>query len=102
MAMNTTDKIKSCFKQFKTYVSFFGGLYLNELPQRLIQYGTQLSEQLILHIYLLLLLLLASPKKKTNKQKEHWQGHRNSCGQLQRAAMVYGRAFNSLSLNINK
>ena len=32
--------------------------------------------------------LLASPKKKntskqTNKQKERWQGHRNSCGQLQ-------------------
>ena len=24
-----------------------------------------------------------SPKKKTNKKKEHWQGHRNSCGQLQ-------------------
>ena len=94
--MNTTDKIKSCFKQFKTYLSVLGGLYLNELPQRLIQYGTQLSEQLILHIYLL--LLLASPKKKnkqTNKQKEHWQGHRNSCGQLQRAAMVSGRAFNS-------
>ena len=66
MAMNTTDKIKSCFKQFKTYLSVLGGLYLNELPQRLIQYGTQLSEQLILHIYLL--LLLASPKKKTNKQ----------------------------------
>ena len=64
MAMNTTDKIKSCFKQFKTYLSVLGGLYLNELPQRLIQYGTQLSEQLILHIYL---LLLASPKK-TNKQ----------------------------------
>ena len=69
MAMNTTDKIKSCFKQFKTYLSVLGGLYLNELPQRLIQYGTQLSEQLILHIYLLLLLLLASPKKN-NKQTE--------------------------------
>ena len=31
--------------------------------------------------------LLASPKKKntskqTNKQKERWEGHRNSCGQL--------------------
>ena len=23
--------------------------------------------------------------KQTNKQKERWQGHRNSCGQLQRA-----------------
>ena len=68
MAMNTTDQIKSCFKQFKTYLSVLGGLHLNELPQRLIQYGTQLSEQLILHIYLL--LLLASPKKKTNKQTE--------------------------------
>ena len=69
MAMNTTDKIKSCFIKFKTYLSVLGGLYLNKLPQRLIQYGTQLSEQLILHIYLL--LLLASPKKKqTNKQKE--------------------------------
>ena len=68
MAMNTTDKIKSCFKQLKTYLSVLGGLYLKELPQRLIQYGTQLSEQLILHIYLL--LLLASPKKKTNKQTE--------------------------------
>ena len=68
MAMNTTDKIKSCFIKFKTYLSVLGGLYLNKLPQRLIQYGTQLSEQLILHIYLL--LLLASPKKKTNKQTE--------------------------------
>ena len=29
-------------------------------------------------------ILLASPEKK-NKQKERWQGHRNSCGQLQRA-----------------
>ena len=65
MAMNTTNKIKSCFIKFKTYLSVLGGLYLNKLPQRLIQYGTQLSEQLILHIYLL--LLLASPKKK-NKQ----------------------------------
>ena len=68
MAMNTTDKIKSCFIKFKTYLSVLGGLYLNKLPQRLIQYGTQLSEQLILHIYLL--LLLASPKKKPNKQTE--------------------------------
>ena len=39
-------------------------------------------------------ILLASPKKKqtnkqTNKQKELWQGHRNSCGQLQRARMFY-------------
>ena len=101
MAMNTTDKIKSCFKQLKTYLSVLGGLYLKELPQRLIQYGTQLSEQLILHIYLLS-LLASPPKKQTNKQKEHWQGHSNSCGQLQRAAMVSGRAFNSLSLNINK
>ena len=68
MAMNTTDKIKSCFIKLKTYLSVLGGLYLNKLPQRLIQHGTQLSEQLILHIYLL--LLLASPKKKTNKQTE--------------------------------
>ena len=30
-----------------------------------------------------LFYLLAS--QKTNKQKERWQGHRNSCGQLQRA-----------------
>ena len=35
-----------------------------------------------------IIFLLASPKKKkntskqTNKQKERWQGHRNSCGQL--------------------
>ena len=37
-------------------------------------------------------ILLASPKKtnkQTNKQKELWQGHRNSCGQLQRARMFY-------------
>ena len=38
-------------------------------------------------------LLLASPTKKktdkqTNKQKERWQGHRNSCGQLQRARNI--------------
>ena len=34
-------------------------------------------------IFLLLLFLLDSPKKtnkQTNKQKEHWQGHHNSCG----------------------
>ena len=40
---------------------------------------------------LCLFILLASPKKKpnkqTNKQKERWQGHRNSCGQLQRACV---------------
>ena len=35
---------------------------------------------------LCLFILLASPKK-TNKQKERWQGHRNSCGQLQRACV---------------
>ena len=33
-----------------------------------------------------ILILLFSPK--TNKQKERWQGHRNSCGQLQRARPV--------------
>ena len=27
-------------------------------------------------------------KKQTNKQKERWQGHRNSCGQLQRARIL--------------
>ena len=26
--------------------------------------------------------------KQTNKQKERWQGHRNSCGQLQRARIL--------------
>ena len=26
--------------------------------------------------------------KQTNKQKERWQGHRNSCGQLQRARNI--------------
>ena len=38
-------------------------------------------------IFIYLFFLLASPKKKkqTDKQKERWQGHRNSCGQLQRA-----------------
>ena len=39
-----------------------------------------------------IIILLASPKKKTNKetnkQKERWQGHRNSCGQLQRARIL--------------
>ena len=35
-------------------------------------------------------ILLASPsKKQTNKQKECWQGHCNSCGQLQRAVVYY-------------
>ena len=33
-------------------------------------------------------ILLASPEKKTNKQKERWQGHRNSCGQSQRARLL--------------
>ena len=27
-------------------------------------------------------------KEQTNKQKESWQGHRNSCGQLQRARNI--------------
>ena len=36
-----------------------------------------------------ILFLLASPKKiQANKQKERWQGHRNSCGQLQRARIL--------------
>ena len=26
--------------------------------------------------------------KQTDKQKERWQGHRNSCGQLQRARIL--------------
>ena len=38
-------------------------------------------------ILLFYFILLDSPKKQTNKQtnkqKERWQGHRNSCGQLQ-------------------
>ena len=34
-------------------------------------------------------ILLASPKKKqTNRKKECWQGHCNSCGQLQRARIL--------------
>jgi len=33
-------------------------------------------------------ILLDSPKKQTNKQKESWQGHRNSCSQLQRANYI--------------
>ena len=33
-------------------------------------------------------ILLASPKQ-TDKQKERWQGHCNSCGQLQWAAGFY-------------
>ena len=42
--------------------------------------------------FIFIFILLASPKKKTNKQtdkqKEPWQGHRNSCGQLQRARIL--------------
>ena len=99
--MNTTDKIKSCFKQFKTYLSVLGGLYLNELPQRLIQYGTQLSEQLILHIYLL--LLLASPKKKTNKQTERTlAGTPQQLWPITAGSHGLWQSFQFLSLNINK
>ena len=37
----------------------------------------------ILEDIFFIFILLASPKKKkTDKQKERWQGHRNSCGQL--------------------
>ena len=38
-------------------------------------------------LYFYFFILLASPKtnKQTDKQKERWQKHRNSCGQLQRA-----------------
>ena len=45
-----------------------------------------------LNFFIIIFILLASPKKKknkqTNKQKERWQGHRNSCGQLQRARIL--------------
>ena len=45
-------------------------------------------------------LILFSPKKKTNKQKERWQGHRNSCGQLQRARILIKN--NNKNKNIKK
>ena len=32
-----------------------------------------------------ILFISFAKNKQTNKQKEGWQGHRNSCGQLQRA-----------------
>ena len=38
--------------------------------------------------------------KQRDKQKERWQGHRNSCGQLQRARLLFLniRAFRSTKL----
>ena len=38
--------------------------------------------------------------RQTNKQKESWQGHRNGCGQLQRARML--KKNNKKTRNIKK
>ena len=39
---------------------------------------------LLSHIILFHFISFAKTKQnKTNKQKERWRGHRNSCGQLQ-------------------
>ena len=44
--------------------------------------------------FLFLIISLAKKKKQTNNnkqtntQKERWQGHRDSCGQLQRARIL--------------
>ena len=45
------------------------------------------------HIILFHFISFAKTKhnKQTNKQKERWQGHRNSCGQLQRARIQIKR-----------
>ena len=39
-------------------------------------------------IFLFYFISFAKKKKRTNKQKERWQGHRNSCGQLQRVQIL--------------
>ena len=44
------------------------------------------QEHFVLFFVFVFFVLLAAPKK--NKQKELWQGHRNSCGQLQRARIL--------------
>ena len=48
---------------------------------------------LLSHIILFHFISFAKTKhnKQTNKQKERWQGHRNSCGQLQRARIQIKR-----------
>ena len=33
---------------------------------------------------IIIIIIIIISFAKTNKQKERWQGHRNSCGQLQR------------------
>ena len=42
----------------------------------------------ILSLSILFFISFAKKNKQTNKQREHWQGHHNSCGQLQRARIL--------------
>ena len=51
------------------------------------------QEHFVLFFVFVFFVLLAAPKKK-NKQKELWQGHRNSCGQLQRARILIKKTRN--------
>ena len=50
------------------------------------------QEHFVLFFVFVFFVLLAAPKK--NKQKELWQGHRNSCGQLQRAPILIKKERN--------
>ena len=76
----------------------FGPLLWGEPPCGSILARTTSSKQP------LYFLLLASPKKKnkqTTKQKERWQGHCNSCGQLQRVQRVPEVQIMSLWVQFN-
>ena len=59
---------------------------LLSIPQRKICEATDIVKN---NNVCFIFILLASPKKKqTNRKKECWQGHCNSCGQLQRAQIL--------------
>ena len=54
--------------------------------------------------FIFIFILLASPKKKhkqTDKQKERWQGHRNSCGQLRRARILIKKNYYKSALAVS-
>ena len=49
-----------------------------------VSFLTSTDDRIILFYF----ISFAQKNKQTNKQKERWQGHRNSCGQLQRARIL--------------
>ena len=50
---------------------------------------------------LILFLFYKLRQKKTDKQKERWQEHRNSCGQLQRARILIKKNYYKSALAVS-